>query len=91
MVEQRWHIVASETVFCAKPMLLATPKAIDRVPSRPGSCPARSAMDAHSGSSALYTSTVSGELPSALTMLSWMRSISPQRSSWSRNRFSSTT
>ena len=30
-------MVASETVFCAKPMLSETPKAIDRVPSRPGS------------------------------------------------------
>ena len=53
MVEQRWHMVASETVFCARPMLSATPKAMERVPSRPGSCLARSAMDAHSGSSAL--------------------------------------
>ena len=81
MVEQRWHMVASVTVFCASPMLSLTPNAMERVRSRPGSCAARSAIDAHSGSSALYTSTVFGELPSAPTMLSWMRSISPQRSS----------
>ena len=53
MVEQRWHMVASVTVFCSRPMQSFTPNAIERVCSRPGSCAARSAMDAHSGSSAL--------------------------------------
>ncbi len=53
MVEQRWHMVASVTVFCSRPMQSFTPNAIERVCSRPGSCEARSAMEAHSGSSAL--------------------------------------
>ena len=84
MDEQRWHICASATEFCGSPRSSSTPNAMEGFA-------ARSAMRTHSGSSALYTSTVSGDFSSAPTMLSWMRSISPTRSSWSRNRLSSTT
>ena len=66
-------------------------KGTEGVVPRPGNAAARSAIIAQSGSSALYTRTVLGDFPNVATMLSWMRSISPQRSSWSRKRFKSTT
>ena len=79
--EQRWHIWASMTVFWDSPMSPSTPNASVGLSTR-------SAMAAHRGSSALYTSVADGVALQAPTMLSWMRSISPTRSSWSRNRFS---